>query len=472
MARTKTGRFRLLFALLMAFSLVAAACGGSDSEGADSGSTDSGSDDDGSDDGAMAEGGEINVVIVNNPQMEDIAELTPELFTAETGITVNYSFLEEGTLREIVTRDAAAGGDQFDVVMVGMYDTPQFGANGWLTDLTPMAEADADYQIDDLFPSVRGGLSVDGALYSSPFYAESSFVMYRQDILDAAGLEMPAAPTWDEVAAIARELDSDDMAGICLRGKPGWGDLGAAFTTVLNTYGGTWWEANDDGSIGTAMVDQPEFREALDFYSTLIADAGQPDASNASFNECLSLYLDGKVAMWYDATVAAGLLEADDSPVQGLNGFALAPTKETAASGWLWSWNLGIPTNSPNPELAWEYISWATSPGYISAAGDMISGGWAAIPPGTRASTYEIPEYTEAAAAFADKTLDAMNAAPIDNPGTTPRPGLPGVQYVGVPEFQDVGNQCTELFSSVIAGNLDIDDALSQCQDIAAAVSQ
>jgi sorbitol/mannitol transport system substrate-binding protein len=464
MARIKKGRWRLLLALLTAFSLAAASCGGGDSEDA---SSDSGGSESGS-----GEGGEINVVIVNNPQMEDIAELTPDLFTAETGITVNYSFLEEGTLREIVTRDAAAGGDQFDVVMVGMYDTPQFGANGWLTDLTPMAEADADYMIDDLFPSVRGGLSVDGKLYSSPFYAESSFLMYRQDVLDEAGITMPDAPTWDEVADIARQIDSDEMAGICLRGKPGWGDLGAAFTTVLNTFGGTWWAANDDGSIGTAMVDQPEFREALGFYSTLIADAGEPDASNASFNECLSQYLDGSVAMWYDATVAAGLLEADDSPVKGLNGFALAPTKVTDASGWLWSWNLGIPTNSPNPELAWQYVSWATSPGYIEAAGDLISGGWAAIPPGTRTSTYEIPEYQEAAAAFADKTLEAMNAAPIDNPGTTPRPGLPGVQYVGVPEFQDVGNQCTELFSSVIAGQMDSDGALSQCQDIAAAVSQ
>ena len=421
--------------------------------------------------GAAGDGGEIDVVIVGNPQMEDIADLTPELFTAETGITVNYSVLEEGTLREIVTRDAAAGGDQFDVVMVGMYETPQFGANGWLMDLTEMAEADEDYQLDDLIPSVRGGLSVDGALYSAPFYAESSFLMYRQDVLDEAGIEMPEAPTWEEVADIARQIDSDEMAGICLRGKPGWGDLGAAFTTVLNTFGGTWWAANEDGSIGEAQVDQPEFREALEFYTGLLADAGESDASNASFNECLAQYQDGQVAMWYDATVAAGILEADDSPVKGMNGFALAPTKETDASGWLWSWNLGIPTNSPNPDLAWEYVSWATSPGYIEAAGEAVSGGWAAIPPGTRASTYEIPEYQEAASAFADKTLEAMEAAPIDDPGTTPRPGLPGVQYVGVPEFQDMGNQCTELISSVIAGNLGIDDAISQCQDIASQYS-
>ena len=193
---------------------------------------------------------------------------------------------------------------------------------------------------------------------------------------------MPANPTWDEVAEIARAVDSDEMAGICLRGKPGWGDLGASFTTVLNTFGGTWWSANEDGTVAEAQVDQPEFKEALQFYVDLINDAGEDDAANASFNECLAQYRDGKVAMWYDATVAAGLLEADDSPVKGMNGYAIAPVKETDASGWLWSWALAIPQNSSDPDLAWQYVSWATGPEYIEAAGDLIPGGWAAIPPG------------------------------------------------------------------------------------------
>ena len=239
---------------------------------------------------------------------------------------------------------------------------------------------------------------------------------------------------------------------------------------MLNTFGGTWWSANADGTVAEAQVDQPEFKEALEFYVGLINDAGEDDAANASFNECLAQYRDGKVAMWYDATVAAGLLEADDSPVKGKNGYATAPVKETEASGWLWSWALAIPQNSPDPDTAWKYISWATGPDYIKAAGTQIPGGWAAIPPGTRASTYEIPEYQEAAAAFAEPTLTAMEAAPIDDPGTTPRPGVPGVQYVGIPQFQDVGTRCTEQFSGVIAGRVDIDAALGACQDIASQV--
>ena len=459
----RSGIWRLTV-LALALGLVMSACGDDDD------STDTTAGGEGTEETtAPAEGGEktLNVAIVGNPQMEDIASLTPELFTAETGITVEYTILEEQTLREIVTRDVGASGQQFDVVMIGMYEAPQFGENGWLYDLDQWAADDADYNKADIFPTVASGLSTDGGYWASPFYAESSFVMYRQDVLEAAGQTMPDAPTWEELATIARAIDSDEMAGICLRGKPGWGDLGAVFTTVVNTFGATWWLSNDDGSIGAAQVDQPEFKEALTFYTNLINDAGQDDASNSSYNECSTQYLDGKVAMWYDATVAAATFEAADSPVKDLNGYALAPTKVTDTSGWLWAWALAIPQNAPDPDTAWEYVSWATGPEYLVQAGESLAGGWAAVPPGTRQSLYDNANYQEAAAAFADRTLSAMLAAPIDNPGTTPRPGLPGVQFVGVPEFQDVGTRCTEQFSAVIAGNVSIDDALSACQSIA-----
>jgi polyol transport system substrate-binding protein len=409
----------------------------------------------------------ISVAIVANPQMQDIASLTPSLFTAKTGIKVKYTILDEGKLRQVTTRDVGSGGKAFDAVMIGMYETPQFGSAGLIKNLSPMAKADTAYNYSDLIPAVRNGLSAKGHLYASPFYAESSFLMYRKDLLSKAGVTMPLHPTWNQVATIAKKVNTSSLAGICLRGKPGWGDLGAAFTTVLNTFGGTWWSAKADGTPDKAQVDQPAFKTALDFYAGLVQAAGEKDAANSSFNECLAQYQAGKVAMWYDATVAAGLLEAANSPVKGKNGFAFAPTNKTKSSGWLWSWALAIPKSSPDPTDAWKYISWATSAQYIKAAGTHTKGGWAAIPPGTRLSTYRIPQYQKAAKAFAGTTLAAMKAAPINNPGTTKRPGLPGVQYVGIPQFQDVGNRCTQLFSSVIAGSLKDTDAISQCQDIA-----
>jgi len=444
-----TARFGLLAALLV--GLVLAGCG----------------DDD---DGGGSGDNSINVAIVDNPQMKDIAKLTPSLFTKKSGIKVNYTILDEGTLREVTTRDVAAGGRQFDVVMIGPFEAPQFGQAGNITDLTNFASEDKSYQLDDVIPSVRNALSADGKLYAAPFYGESSFLMYRKDVLKDAGVTMPPKPTWTEVADIAKKVNTPAMAGICLRGKPGWGDLGASFTTVLNTMGGTWWSANSDGSVGKAMVDQPEFKNALQFYVDLVKAAGEKDAAGSSFNECLSQYKDGKVAMWYDATVAAGLLEADDSAVKGKNGYAPAPVDQTPAAGWLWSWALAIPATSSKADVGWKFISFATGPQYLKEAGSKVPGGWASIPPGTRTSTYEIPEYKKAAAAFAQPTLDAISSAPIDNPGTTKRPGFPGVQYVGIPEFQDVGNQCTQQFSAVIAGRTPIDTALENCQGVASGV--
>ena len=409
----------------------------------------------------------ISVAIVANGQMQDIASLTPSLFTAKTGIKVKYTILDEGKLREVTTRDVGSGGKAFDVVMIGPYEAPQFGVAGLVKDIAPQAKADKAYNYNDLIPAVRNALSYNGHMYASPFYGESSFLMYRKDILKKAGLTMPLHPTWQQVATIARKIKTSSMAGICLRGKPGWGDLGAAFTTVLNTWGGTWWSSTADGKPDKAQIDQPAFKSALDFYAKLVQDAGEKDAANSSFNECLTQYQAGKVAMWYDATVAAGTLEASNSPVKGKNGYAFAPHYKTPSTGWLWTWALAIPKSSPDPTDGWTYIAWATGPQYLKDAGSRVKGGWASIPPGTRLSTYAIPQYKAAAKAFAATTLAAMKAAPITNPGTTKRPGLPGVQYVGIPQFQDVGNRCTQLFSSVIAGSTKSSTAISQCQQIA-----
>jgi sorbitol/mannitol transport system substrate-binding protein len=172
-------------------------------------------------------------------------------------------------------------------------------------------------------------------------------------------------------------------------------------------------------TVAKAMVDQPAFRKALQFYVDLVRDAGEPDAASASYNECLAQYLNGKVAMWYDATVAAGLLEANNSPVKGKDGYAPAPVERTRASQWLWSWALAIPTASSEKDLAWKYIAWATGPQYIEEAGPRIPGGWAAIPPGTRRSTYEIPAYRKVARAFVRPTLEAIESAPIGDPRTS-----------------------------------------------------
>ena len=463
--RRKTGA-KWLSAGFVAAALVLTSC----SSGGDSAEGESAAGEETAAEAAEDMGGEeaasegeivINVATVNNGQMKDMEALAGEYEAQNPGVSINFQVMEEGDLRAAVTADVASGAGQYDVVTIGAYETPQWGANGWLVDLTPYLEADPDYDVADILEPVRNALSFDGQQYAVPFYGESSILMYNKEILDAAGVTLSNNPTWQEVRDAAAAVNSDSTAGICMRGKPGWGDLFAPLTTVVQTFGGNWYDME-----WNATVDTPEWREAVTFYKEMLDEVGQPDPVSYSFNECLTALKNGEVAMWADASVAASMLEADDSPVKGKMGYAHMPVVETAESGWLWSWNLAVPASTKQADAAVDFIMWATSKEYHQLVGETL--GWSLVPPGARTSTYSIPEYAEAAAAYAPITLEVMSAVNPVQPGVNPQPWV-GVQYVAIPEFQDVGNQCAQLMADYIADRTSIDDALAQCQSIAQA---
>jgi sorbitol/mannitol transport system substrate-binding protein len=418
-------------------------------------STDSGSG--GADGGSVT----LNVATVNNGQMKDMESLKSEYEKENPGTTVNFQVMEEGDLRAAVTADVAAGAGQYDIVTIGAYETPQWGANGWLVDLTPDLQSDSSYDMNDLLPPVRDVNTYDGKLFAVPFYGESSFLMYNKEVLDKAGVTFSGTPTWQEVAAAAKKVNSGDMAGICMRGKPGWGDLFAPLTTVIQTFGGNWYDDQ-----WNATVDTPEWKEAVGFYKKMLDESGEKDPVSYSFNECLTALKEGKAAMWADATVAASMLEAEDSPVKGKMGYVPMPVEKTKQSGWLWSWNLAIPKSTKQKDAAVKFVKWATSKDYIKLVGNKI--GWSNVPPGSRTSTYDLPEYKQAAEAYAPLTLEVMSAVNPKQPGVNPQPWV-GIQYVSIPEFQDVGNQCAQLVADYLANRTSIDDALGKCQSIAQA---
>ncbi len=405
--------------------------------------------------GGQSGGGATTLTIasVNNPQMQDMASLAEEFEREHPDIRLNFLLMEENDLRDSTTKDMAADGGQFDVMTVGSYEVPIFAENEWLVDLGARADGDAEYDVDDLFAPVREQVTYDDKLYGVPFYGESSFLMYRTDLVEEAGLTMPEHPTWDEVAEIARALHSpeDGRAGICLRGKPGWGEMFAPLTTVVNTFGGQWYDMD-----WQAQVDAENFTRASRFYTDLIREAGPADPVSFGFTECLNLFQQGGAALWYDATSAAGTLSGSDLGAD--IGYVHAPVDQTDESGWLWSWNLVIPQSSERQDAAWEFVRWATSKEYIQLVGTQI--GWNNLPPGSRASTYEIPEYVEAAQAYADITADIMRSVDPAQPGVDPQPWV-GIQYVTIPEFQDIGNQVSQRLADVLAGRADLEDALA-----------
>ena len=404
-------------------------------------------------------GKSIDVIMVNNPQMTDLERLTEEYFTKETGITVNYTVQPENEVRAKIAQDFTSQAGSYDVATISNYEVPIFDGQGWLTSMTPYIEEDTDFDVDDIFPAMIDSLTgEDGEVYGMPFYGESSFLMYRKDVAEKANVQISEQPTWDEVADAAAKLDGAEpgMSGICLRGLPGWGEVFAPLTTVVNTFGGTWF--TEDWEAG---VDSPEFTEAVNFYVDLVREHGQTGAAQSGFAECLNAVTQSKAAMWYDATSAAGSLEAPDSPVKGKIAYAQAPVKETDASGWLYTWAWGIQAASENPDEAWEFISWASSKEYEELVGEEL--GWAKAPAGKRQSLYENEAYLKEAP-FAEATLTALENADPTDPGTQPRPAI-GIQFMAIPEFADLATGVSEGVSAAIAGRGSVEDALAEGQE-------
>jgi sorbitol/mannitol transport system substrate-binding protein len=403
---------------------------------------------------AHAQDATITIATVNNGDMIRMQGYTGH-FTEETGIAVEWVTLEENVLRQRVTTDITTNGGQFDIMTIGMYETPIWGANGWLVPLDNLSD---EYDVDDILPAMRDGLSHDGTLYAAPFYGESSMVMYRTDLMDAAGLEMPEAPTWDFIreAAAAMNDPENDIYGICLRGKPGWGEGGAFITVTANSFGARWFDED-----WNAQFDQPEWEEALTFFVDLMNEYGPPGYATNGFNENLSLFQQGRCGMWIDATVAASFVtNPGDSTVADSVGFALAPDNGLGKrSNWLWAWALAIPGGTQQADAALQFIEWATSKDYIELVAE--NEGWANVPPGARTSLYETPEYQEVP--FAQVTLDSINAADPTSPTVDPVPYV-GIQFVAIPEFAGIATEVSQEFAEVYAGQQSISQALENAQ--------
>ncbi|MDH4573944.1 ABC transporter substrate-binding protein [Salinicola acroporae] len=405
---------------------------------------------------AMAQSTEITVATVNNPDMVTMQSMMSAFNDAHPDIKVNWVTLPENELRQKVTTDIASGAGQYDVVTVSNYETPIWAQNDWLA---PMENLPESYDVDDLLKPVKDGLSVDGTLYALPFYAESSVTYYRKDLFEKAGIEMPDKPTWSQIEEFASKIHSpsDGVYGICLRGLPGWGQNMALFGTMVNSFGGRWFDMD-----WKPQLTSEEWKNAAHAYVDLLNNYGPPGVTSNGFTESETLFANGQCGMWVDSTVAASYVsDPETSQVADKVGFAQAPYETTEkGSNWLFTWALAVPQSSKHQDAAKTFVDWATSKDYIQAVAD--DKGWLAVPPGTRQSTYASEAYVEAAP-FAPLVETAIKSASPNDPSAQEVP-YTGVQFVTIPQFQAIGTRVGQLMAAMLSGQSSVDEALQQGQ--------
>jgi sorbitol/mannitol transport system substrate-binding protein len=404
----------------------------------------------------------IRVLATDAPQMKTLKQYTKKYFTARTGITVDYTLLPENEARSRMNTEFARQAGRYDVASMSAYEVPIYSRNHWLAPLDSYAKADKAFDQSDIFPSlIMAVTGADGRIYAEPFYGEGSFLMYRKDLFRKTGLTMPRDPTWKQVASLAAKIDgTDGTNGICLRGLPGWGQNLAPINTVVNTFGGSWYDMQ-----WNARLTSPEFTKAIQFYVGLVRKYGEPGAARSGVMEILADFSQGKCAMMYDASSLATSVESDGSTVKGKVGYVPAPHEETRRAGWLWTWAWGVENASKKKDEAWKFISWASSKRYQAQIGNTL--GWNEAPAGSRQSLYANPQYQRAAAAWYRQEYAAVeNSANPKNPGVGPRP-YQGISFVGIPQFADLGNKVSAQISAAIAGEQSVRTALRISQKLA-----
>ncbi|MBJ7556113.1 ABC transporter substrate-binding protein [Marinomonas spartinae] len=400
----------------------------------------------------------LTVATVNNGQMIQMQKLTPEFEKANPGIKIKWVTLPETQLRQNLTQDIANKSGLYDIMTIGMYNTPIWAKRGWLSPINTSGK----YDVKDLIPSIRQGLSYKDKLYGAPFYGESSMVMYRKDLVEKAGMKITDRDKWTHIEKVAKAINDPKKGiyGICLRGKAGWGANVALVTTIVNSFGGRWFDMK-----WHPQIDTPEWKKAVTFYVNMLRKYGPPGATSDNFNQDLALFEQGKCGIWVDATIAASFVSnPTESKVADKVAFAQAPYEVTKkGSNWLWSWALAIPVTSKHQADAQKFVRWATSKGYIKLVAKHY--GWASVPTGTRESTYANPNFQKAAV-FAKAEFTAIKSANPDDSTLKPVP-YKGVQFVSIPEFQSIGTITGQMISAALAGKMSVDQALENAQKIA-----
>ncbi|RMF41156.1 MAG: sugar ABC transporter substrate-binding protein [Alphaproteobacteria bacterium] len=418
---------------------------------------------------AVAQSGRLVIGSVNNGEFVALKELLPEFNRLYPDIEVEFQLIPENEVRAKITTDVTTQSGIYDLITTGPYEVPMWGKAGWLEPLDAIKN-DPAYQVNDIFPAYLDALSYDGKLYAAPGSAQASMLYYRKDLLDAAGLKMPEAPTWDQVVEIASKLHdpASGLYGMCLRGLPGWGQMGAPLGTVINTFGGRWYDAD-----WNAQITSPETSAAIKFYIKTLQTLTPPGVTQFGNQECGQAITTGQAAMLYDdSSWAQVFFDPKTNPHAKNMAVAMAPVKEAGSkpSAWFWTWAWAVPKSAHNKEAALAFIKWVTGPDYIPYAAPIV--GWGRMPGPARASQYEPGSaYSEFATPFMAvlkktlATVDGVNGTHYDD---TP---YRGNQYVQNPEFQDLGNRCTQEFAGAVVGQQTPDEAIAKCQQYAEEVA-
>lgn len=435
---------KLINIFLCTVSIVCLLTGcGSSSDGSGSSDTDTSSPagEDTSSDSAE-EGTTINFLCDNRTEFDKLQELLPE-FTKQTGINVNFSFLQETQLRSKAGLELQADSTDIDVMLLDFLTLPKYVSAGYIEPLDSYFESSETFNEDDFIPAfIDSCKGEDGKLYAIPLYQDCSIMVLRGDLFEKYSLDIPT--TFDELMECARVIEENEegVSGIVMRGARGMGVNEWTWPTFLAGFGGSYY--TDDMK---ANFTSQEAKDALTYYSDILTNYGPDGVANYSYTEVQNDLMQGKAAIMIDsATLAVRCEDPEASTVAGKLAYAVVPSDGTnSPQPGFYSWDLVIPKGSSNKEAAAQLLEWIISPEISTQLGFSA-------PNQALQSVYDVPAYEGLDGALS--LYDCMETSlALADPDFRPR----------IPEESEIGELVSIAVSDVLSGTSGVDEALETC---------
>jgi ABC-type glycerol-3-phosphate transport system substrate-binding protein len=385
-------------------------------------------------------------------------------FEEQYGIDVVIEWGDETTVREKVAADVAAKTGRYDVILVGSDGAVQtYAYAGFLEPLDEYFEKYPQPYFDpnDVFPAFLDANRVEGKLYALPYYSFGPAVMYRADLFEKYGVEIPE--TIDEWFQACRKLkegferDGLDIYPITLRAAPGE-EPSLDLLGFVYAYAGypAWFEGGaltpDDIKAKKAkpILNQDGFAEGFKAFTELVKECAPPGASTHTWADMMNIYAQGKAAMIFPAIngyAAMGITE--DENVKKYSKIFLTPKGPSGERIQnFWTFSLGINAFSKHKEQAWYVLTFLTGRDAMQAFAERTK--W--------------PTVTMRSVLYSDVLIETHGMDQIKLNEQSLIEADP-FYFPYIPELNDFMDRIGTAASEVVAGVKTADQALEELQE-------
>lgn len=356
---------------------------------------------------------------------------------APEGVTVVPEMTDYTSWQEKMRMNLASGSDAYDITYITPSDIGEFAANGWLVPLDDYVEKYWDeYDFGDIPQYLWDAYSFDGHIYGIPSHQWAIDLFYREDLLEAEGIEVPA--TLDDLVAAASALNKDGRNGITLT-LQATDMLMVTYQSFLTACGGWFWDENYEPQF-SSEASLRAINYMLELYKYTPDDSSSYGNNEATVAMCQDL----AALTLMQTTRSATMNDPEQSQVAGKIKFASSPI-DTVGGKSAAIWNTAgysiCGSSKQDIDLCFRTIANALTK---EAEAGCVS---VTMPIRESSMTDELfAEYPDYAAAW----------EAIQN-GATLRPALP--------EFAEIMDVSMTALSSVITGQAKLEPTMKEVDD-------